>query len=89
LRSISGDAIIAGFLMGSLRGMMPVATLSAACAVGACSVEAADALSGIRSWPETMERIAAGWSRLLPEKKGRPAQDMASFKWRWNESQEV
>jgi sugar/nucleoside kinase (ribokinase family) len=85
----SGDATIAGFLMGLLRGMMPVATLSAACAVGACSVEAADALSGIRSWPATMERIAADWPRLLPEKKGRPALDIASFKWRWNDSQEV
>lgn len=85
----SGDATIAGFLMGFLRGMLPVATLSAACAVGACSVEAADAVSGIRSWPATMERIAAGWPRVLPDKKGRPALDMASFKWRWNESQEV
>jgi sugar/nucleoside kinase (ribokinase family) len=85
----SGDATIAGFLMGFLRGMMPIATLAAACAVGACNVEAADALSGIRSWPETMERIAARWPRLLPEKKGRPALDMMAFKWRWNNTQEV
>lgn len=85
----SGDATIAGFLLGLLRGMQPVATLSAACAVGACSVEAADALTGIRSWPETLERIAAGWSRLLPEKKGRSILDPAAFKWRWQESQEV
>ncbi len=60
----SGDATIAGFLMGLLRGMAPEETLLAACAVGACSVEAVDALSGIRSWPETSERIAAGWPRL-------------------------
>jgi len=60
----SGDATIAGFLMGLLRGMDPVETLAAACAVGACSVEAVDALSGIRSWPETAQRIAAGWERL-------------------------
>ncbi len=85
----AGDATIAGFLMGLLRGMMPEATLSAACAVGACNVEAADALSGIKSWPETMERIAAGWPRLLVEKKGRPALDLASFKWRWDEAHEV
>src|SRR5207249_468908 len=32
----SGDATIAGFLLGLLRGMTPEATLSAACAVGAC-----------------------------------------------------
>jgi len=85
----SGDATIAGFLLGLLRGMQPIATLSAACAVGACSVEAPDALTGIRSWPETLERIAAGWSRLLPEKKGRSSLDPAAFKWRWQESQEI
>src|SRR5215472_3274664 len=60
----SGDATIAGFLLGLLRGMAPEATLTAACAVGACSVEAVDALSGIRSWPETAGRIAAGWPHL-------------------------
>jgi sugar/nucleoside kinase (ribokinase family) len=60
----SGDATIAGFLMGLLRGMAPEETLLAACAVGACSVEVVDALSGIRSLPETAERIAAGWPRL-------------------------
>lgn len=60
----SGDATIAGFLMGLLRGLAPGDTLQAACAVGACSVEALDALSGIRSWPETEARIASGWLRL-------------------------
>ena len=60
----SGDATIAGFLMGLLRGMVPEETLLAACAVGGCSVELVDALSGIRSWPETAERIATGWPRL-------------------------
>src|SRR5437763_16132656 len=43
----SGDATIAGFLMGLLRGMTPEDTLQAACAVGACNVEAVDALSAI------------------------------------------
>jgi hypothetical protein len=36
-----------------------------------------------------MERIATGWPRLRPDKKGRPALDLASFKWRWHDSQEV
>jgi len=60
----SGDATIAGFLMGVLRGMTPEQSMTAACAVGACSVEAADALGGIRTWPKTSARIEAGWPRL-------------------------
>jgi sugar/nucleoside kinase (ribokinase family) len=85
----SGDATIAGFLLGLLRGMTPEATLSAACAVGACNVEAADAISGIRSWPETMERIATGWPRLMLEKKRLPSLDMLAFGWQWDEVSEV
>ncbi len=85
----AGDATIAGFLMGLLRGMTPEATLAAACAVGACNVEAADALSGIRSWPTTMERIAAGWPRLRYEKKGRSALNMTAAGWRWDRTHEV
>ncbi|CAN5571547.1 hypothetical protein BH11ARM2_BH11ARM2_36110 [soil metagenome] len=52
----SGDATIAGFLMGLLRGMSLKECLIAGCAVGAHSVEATDAVSGIRSWPETSAR---------------------------------
>lgn len=79
----SGDATIAGFLLGLLRGMTPEETLQAACAVGACNVEAVDALSGIRSWPETTERIAAGWPRLpIPL-------DLSAARWRWDSAQEV
>jgi sugar/nucleoside kinase (ribokinase family) len=59
----SGDATIAGFLSGLLRDLPIETTLTAAVAVGACNVEAADALSGIRSWEETMQRIAGGWAR--------------------------
>jgi sugar/nucleoside kinase (ribokinase family) len=79
----SGDATIAGFLMGLLRGMAPEETLQAACAVGACNVEAVDALSGIRSWPETAERIAAGWPRLPI------ALDLAEAGWLWDGTHEV
>ena len=79
----SGDATIAGFLMGLLRGMTPEATLSAACAVGACSVEAVDALSGVRSWSETAARIAAGWPRLPL------ALDASQSGWHWDAACEV
>ena len=59
----AGDATIAGFLAGLLRGLGPAEALTAAAAVGACCVEAADALSGIRPWDETLQRVAAGWPR--------------------------
>lgn len=57
----AGDATVAGFLTGLLRDLSPEAAATAAVAVGACNVEAADALSGVRSWEETMSRVAAGW----------------------------
>jgi sugar/nucleoside kinase (ribokinase family) len=59
----SGDTTIAGFLAALLRDMSPQEAVTAAVAVGACNVEAADTLSGLRSWEETMARIAAGWPR--------------------------
>jgi sugar/nucleoside kinase (ribokinase family) len=59
----SGDATIAGFLAALLRDLSPAEAVTAAVAVGACNVEAADTLSGIRSWDETMARIASGWPR--------------------------
>jgi len=65
----SGDATIAGFLAGLLRGLPPEEVMTVATAVGACCCEAADATSGIRSWDETRQRINAGWRRL-PNKKG-------------------
>ncbi len=79
----SGDATIAGFLMGLLRSMNPEKSLQAACAVGACNVEAVDTLSGIRSWPETTERITAGWPRLPV------ALDLAKAGWSWDSTHEV
>ena len=85
----SGDATIAGFLMGFLKGMTPEETLATACAVGACSVEAADALGGILSWPETLERIAAGWSRLHLDEKDMPSLAMAIYDWHWDQQHEL
>jgi sugar/nucleoside kinase (ribokinase family) len=59
----AGDATVAGFLTALLRGCGPEETLTFACAVGACSVEKADALSGLKNWDETWQRIRSGWSR--------------------------
>lgn len=60
----AGDATFAGFLSAFLRGGSPEACAMFACAVGACSTEAADALGGIRKWEQTWERIAQGWKRV-------------------------
>jgi sugar/nucleoside kinase (ribokinase family) len=60
----SGDATIAGFLSALLRDSLPEEAMTMAVAVGACNVEAPDALSGLRSWEETTQRIAQGWRRL-------------------------
>jgi sugar/nucleoside kinase (ribokinase family) len=59
----SGDATIAGFLSGFLRDLSPIETVDASVAVGACNVEAADALSGLLSWDEVLNRIADGWKK--------------------------
>lgn len=61
----SGDATIAGFLAALLRGYSPERATTAAVAVGACNVEAPDALSGLRAWEETLARIERGWPRHL------------------------
>lgn len=77
----AGDTTIAGFLAGFLRGQPLEAALTSAVAVGACNVEAADALSGVRSWDATQARIAAGWARG-PLTISAPG-------WRWDERQGV
>jgi bifunctional ADP-heptose synthase (sugar kinase/adenylyltransferase) len=59
----AGDAAIAGFLLGLLRGMSPEETTAAACAVGATCCEAADSTSGIRNWEEISQRLNQGWKR--------------------------
>jgi len=59
----SGDATIAGFLSALLRDLSPEQAVTAAVAVGACNVEAADTLSGIRSWEDTWQRVRSGWAR--------------------------
>jgi len=59
----AGDATAAGFLFGLLRNMGPELAVTAACGVGAASVEAADATSGITGWETIWRRISAGWPR--------------------------
>jgi sugar/nucleoside kinase (ribokinase family) len=59
----SGDATIAGFLMGLLEQGTLAETLQSAVAVGAYSVEQVDATSGIPTWEQVQQRLVAGWPR--------------------------
>jgi sugar/nucleoside kinase (ribokinase family) len=77
----AGDAAIAGLLAALLRELPPAAALTFANAVGACNVEAADAVSGVRSWAETMARLEAGWPR--------GELDLAAPGWRFDEGEKV
>ena len=72
----SGDSTIAGFLAGVLRGRPVGEALTMAVAVGACNVEAADSLSGLRTWEATRERIEGGWEQL--------PLTVNSAGWTWN-----
>jgi sugar/nucleoside kinase (ribokinase family) len=59
----AGDCTIAGLLAALLRGEGPVQAATSATAVGASSVEAPDATSGVPPWPELDARVRAGWER--------------------------
>jgi len=58
----SGDSSIAGFLSAFLRGESIENSIRTACAVGGQNVKVFDAVSGIKSWEETIEMIN-GWSK--------------------------
>lgn len=77
----AGDATIAGFLAGLLRGQGPEGAVVSAVAAGACSVEAADATSGVRPWQETQARVARGWARLDAR--------VAGAGWVWDQARAV
>lgn len=77
----SGDCSVAGFLAGLAQGLSPEETTTAAVAVGACNVEAADATSGIRPWAEVQARVKAGWERR-PVTRPLPG-------WQWEEAAAV
>ena len=57
----AGDATIAGFLCGLIKGFSPEDSLQTANTVGWQNVQAMDALSGISDWPTT--------TKLLKDKK--------------------
>ncbi|MFI5367873.1 MAG: carbohydrate kinase family protein [Spirochaetia bacterium] len=59
----AGDATIAGFLASIQKCFSPEDSLTMAVAVGGSCVEAPDAVSGIRSWGETVRRVREGWPR--------------------------
>lgn len=60
----AGDCAVAGFLTGLFQGFSAEQTLISAVAVGACNVEAMDAISGVPSWEKVQARIQNGWKRL-------------------------
>jgi sugar/nucleoside kinase (ribokinase family) len=60
----AGDCTVAGFLAGLIRRLGPEETIRAAVAVGACSVEAPDAWSGVQPWDRMAARLGAGWEQL-------------------------
>jgi len=78
----AGDATIAGFLCGFIRGFSPEDTLQIANTVGWQNVQAIDALSGIKNWQSTLE---------LLEDKNRPRNPVGldCDDWHYCESQQV
>jgi sugar/nucleoside kinase (ribokinase family) len=72
----TGDAAIAGFLAALLRGTTPAMALNVAVAVGACCVEEAGALAGVRTWEETLARMEGDWARL--------PLDLTAYGWVWD-----
>jgi sugar/nucleoside kinase (ribokinase family) len=78
----AGDSAIAGFIAALLRAKSPEEALMYACAVGACNVEAADALSGLRTWEETELRIKNGWRRL-PTRINEPGWSLEPISETW------
>ncbi|MFP4176677.1 MAG: carbohydrate kinase family protein, partial [Candidatus Brocadiia bacterium] len=59
----SGDSSISGFLAAMLRGRDPEICMACLNAVGAQNLSRRDAVSGVRSWSETIE-----WVRERPDK---------------------
>ncbi|MBR2274455.1 MAG: carbohydrate kinase family protein [Lachnospiraceae bacterium] len=59
----AGDTSIAAFLTAILSGRKPQDALRLAAATGTCCVEAYDSLSGLLSFEELEEKIAAGWEK--------------------------
>jgi sugar/nucleoside kinase (ribokinase family) len=68
----SGDSSIAGFLSAYLRGESIERSLLFANCVGSQNIRQLDALSGIKTWEETMVMVDAGLeqNKLDPETEG-------------------
>lgn len=62
----AGDCTIAGFLMGLLQSLSIEKTVQLAVGVGACSVEKADAASGVPTLEQLQKRINCGWVKYGP-----------------------
>lgn len=62
----AGDTSIAAFLTAILDEEDPEMCLHLAAATGACCVEAYDALSGLKTFPELKQKIAQGWKKQKP-----------------------
>lgn len=62
----AGDCAIAGFLTAWLRGRPLPDAMRIACAVGGQNLAAADSISGVRSWQETLDQVAAGPAKNRP-----------------------
>lgn len=60
----AGDTTVGGLLAGLLHKQTPEAALASAVGVGAFSVEAADATSGVPGWETVQKRIQNGWPQL-------------------------
>jgi sugar/nucleoside kinase (ribokinase family) len=76
----SGDATIAGFLMGLVRQMNLGECALAGVAAGAACCEEKDSTSGIRPWGELKDRIEAGWPRLCVHS---PSATVGTHAWQW------
>jgi len=59
----AGDASIAGFLAALLNGRSIEESIRIACSVGAQNVQAPDAISGIKTWDETVDALKKEWRK--------------------------
>ncbi len=60
----AGDAAIAGFLAALLKGEPPERCMAFMTALGAQNLSASDAVSGLRSWEETVVEVASGPAKV-------------------------
>jgi len=76
----AGDCSIAGFLRAYMTGNSPEDSIRIACAVGGENVSAYDALSGVKTWDETISLIS-GWEKNRLEISGGYFQREESGLW--------